>query len=340
MKKHLRITFEGKIYNVDVEIIEPRQRVKIMKGTRADKIRSFNIFRNKYGRRVFESFFKSKSATFFNNIYKENIAEQLKFGVRSDRFFAVFWGSRPYDSELRFFDDKGNWALPRTVLLAEKGAQLIYNRMDDGRVCVCLYRAETERENGGNDYILIDDISNPRKLLNRKILWKHWKKLLTCMENTCIEYKPGLLSRLKMFWLNIYYPYTEKDRINTRRLFSWLKKSFLFTMPILFSGIGLTIISCINQKINPPPIELEIENQEEIIKVIRNIERKSDFTYEMLKQNVETAKKIEQHDSTFIKNSEFIFKNDSMIKEIIIQSNKLLENELKELKLLRKELKK
>lgn len=336
MKKHLLINFEGKPYNVDVEIIEPR--ATVMSTIRTDKLKSFYAFRKWYGKRVFESFFKSDRATIFNNIYKENIADQVVFGVQSERNFAAFWGARPYDSEVRFIDADCNLIPPHTVILTEKGAQLIYKQMDDGRVCVCLHKAKTEREISDNDYILIDDISNPRKLLNRKKLRKHWEKLLTCMENTCIEFKPGFLSKLKMLWLNINFPYTEKDRMNVRRILSWSGKLTLFLIPILFSGIGLTIISYVNQKINPPPIEREIENQKEIIKVLRKIEQKSNFIDETLKLNVDMAKEIAQYDSISIENNKYVIKTDSIIKELIGQSNKLTESELKELRLLRQNL--
>lgn len=336
VKKKLLINFEGKPYNVNVEIIEPR--ATVMSKIRTDKLKSFYAFRKWYGKRVFESFFKSNQATLFNNIYKDNITDQINIQVINERFFAVFWGTRPYDSEIRLDGDE--LGIYHRVLLDEHGAQLIYNQMDDGRVCVCLYRAETERGKKDNDYILIDDISNPRKLLDKKRLKKHWNKLLTCMENTCIEFKPSFYSRFKMFWMNINYPYTEKDRMNVRRIFSWSGKLILFLIPILFSGIGLTIISYVNQKINPSPVEREIENQKEILNVLRNIEQKSNYIDETLKLNIDVAKKIAQYDSASVENNKFVIKTDSMIKELINQSNKLTESELKELRLLRQNLKK
>lgn len=338
MKKSLCINFEGKAYNVEVEIVESRE--SYMTGVRTDNIRAFRAFRKWYGKRVYKSFFSSKRAAIFNYIYKENITDQTVMGVLNERNFAVSWGARHYDSELRFIDAKRNLTAPYTVLLAENGAQLVYTLMDDGRVCVCLYRAETDRNRKDNDYILVDEISNPRKLLNKKTLKRHWNKLLTCMENTCIESKPNLASRIRMFWLNVNYPYTEKDRMNVRRIYSESKKLFLYMLPILFSGFGLTFFPYIYQKFNPSPIERETENQKELVETLKNIEQKTVSIEESLKQNAIMTKKImAEYDSNSAELNKFVVNNDSVVIELIGQTKKIIASELNELKQLRKELK-
>lgn len=164
-------------------------------------------------------------------------------GGQEKRLVQIFFGSRPFDSTTQFVtDDKSGIPSRQLRLLTEAGALLQYYREPSGAVTCLLMPAQVENMGGMEDFIVLDRISNPLKLLDRAVTWRHWQYLISYMHCTCIDGDPNLLDRAKTAWIRFKNLRVVKNEEAGTILGKWFWKSVSFALTIGLSGFLLLLL--------------------------------------------------------------------------------------------------
>lgn len=164
-------------------------------------------------------------------------------GGQEKRLVQIFFGNRPFDSTTQFVtDDKSGIPSRRLRRLTEAGALLQYYREPSGAVTCRLMPAQIENMHGEEDSIILDRISNPQKLLDRSVTWRHWQYLISYMHCTCIDGDPNLFDRARTAWIRFKYPRVVKNEEVGTVLGKWLWKSVSFALTVGLSGFILLLL--------------------------------------------------------------------------------------------------
>ena len=98
------------------------------------------------------------------DLYSFHVVPGGRQGGHQDEVVELFYGTRPYDATTELAANARELPRLRKRLLAESGATLLYERVDNGSVLVTLYPARSERFSRKEDMILLSRIRNPQKL--------------------------------------------------------------------------------------------------------------------------------------------------------------------------------
>ncbi|WP_173982134.1 hypothetical protein [Magnetospirillum sp. SS-4] len=164
-------------------------------------------------------------------------------GGHEKRLVQIFFGNRPFDSTTQFVtDDKSGIPSRHLRLLTEAGALLQYYREPSGAVTCLLMPAQVENRCCREDFIVLDRISNPLKLLDRAVTWRHWKYFISYMHCTCIDGDPNLLDRARTAWIRFRKLRVVKNEEAGTVLGKWFWKSVSFALTVGLSGFLLLLL--------------------------------------------------------------------------------------------------
>lgn len=236
---------------------------------------------------IFKQFF-SGSKNLFEDISK-NYKPHLD--LRNSHGFYVFPGSRNGGQDTTAVDVvfglrsyriskkiKGMQTTTETDIAY--GASLIYHQIDNGNILVNLHPAYTDSHKAQEQFIIIDYITNTKKLLDEKYITRHYKYLVSYLVVTSIENKPNLIDKARIFYLRMTKRYYNNKITHEPRINKYAADAFKLILTVGFSGFLLTFIPFFaNQNKNKEfekRIEILIENQNRIIEILHTINLNND----------------------------------------------------------------
>lgn len=147
---------------------------------------------------LFEKFAKAEgNHQELKTIYSFSVVPGGRNGGQNERLIEIFYGNRPFDRVNRVQDFS-----QEIVILAEHGATLSYQLLDNGNVLCLMYPAGTENYSPPEDSILLGIYKSPTRL-EEKVLHKHWKLFLSYMRVTCLNVEASFFDKLCVSWLRV-----------------------------------------------------------------------------------------------------------------------------------------
>jgi hypothetical protein len=236
---------------------------------------------------VFKQFFATAGERFneINANYKQHldlrnshgfcIVPGSRNGGQDTTVVDIFFGHRPYRSSKKI----EGMQISTQVDIAY-GSSLFYKQIDNGNILVHLYPAYTESHKAQEQFILIDYIRDPKKLLNKKYIDKHYKYLVSYLVVTSIENKPNIIDKGRILYLRMVKRYYSNNVTYEPKISKYLANAFKLILTVGFSGFLLAFIPLFaNQNKNKElekQVEVLIESQNKIIELLNSINEKSD----------------------------------------------------------------
>jgi hypothetical protein len=267
---------------------------------------------NKYD--VFEQFFVSAKERFseihtnykphydLRNSYRFYIVPGSRNGGRDTTIVDVFFGHRAYRSSKKV---NGMQIIIQNEIAY--GTSLFYYQVDTGDILVKLNPAFTEKHKAREEFIIIDYIKNPKKLLNTRFLRKHYKYLVSYLAVTSIENKPSIIDRAIILYLRMTKRYYNNETTYEPRINKYLSNAFKLILTVGFSGFLLAFIPLFASQNRNKELEKQneiiIENQNKIIEILNSINAKTNTENYRLQLD-EIRIKIENLNATVNKNIE------------------------------------
>jgi hypothetical protein len=208
------------------------------------------------------------------NSYGFYIAPGSRNGGQDPTVVDVFFGHRPYRTS-----KKSEGVQITTQVETAHGTSLFYYQVDTGDIFVKLTPAFTENRKAQEEFIILDFIKNPKKLLNGKFLKKHYKCLVAYLAVTSIENKPTIVDRAIVFYLRMTKRYYNNKTTYEPKIRKYISNAFKLILTVGFSGFLLAFIPLFtNQNRNKgleKQIEILIDKQDKIIELLNNINAKT-----------------------------------------------------------------
>jgi hypothetical protein len=162
-----------------------------------------------------------------------------------------------------------------------QGAALSYVQIDNGNIHVVLYPAYTESHRSSEECIVLDYIKNPKKLLSKQTIKKHWKYLSSYMAVTSIDEDYCFIDKLRVAYIRfakqtiLQKDFGEKYETKLRK---FLKTVIIQILTVGFSGFLLAFIPFFINKDNKisQMIDIIIEEQERIKNLHEEIKEEID----------------------------------------------------------------
>ncbi|SFG58118.1 hypothetical protein [Methylobacterium gossipiicola] len=138
---------------------------------------------------------------FFDPVYRLCITPGGAMGGIDRRMLEVFYGSRPFEAVREFVPRQDRFPSVQERLLAENGARLVYQRVDNGTVMCTLEPARSEGFRRPEDAILLEWVRRSHVLTGESLPARHWRAFVSYMECTSLEGEPSLGDRVRVWWL-------------------------------------------------------------------------------------------------------------------------------------------
>lgn len=138
---------------------------------------------------------------FFDPTYSLCITPGGAMGGIDRRMLEVFYGSRPFEAVREFVPRQGQFPSVQERLLAEGGARLAYQRVDNGTVMCTLEPARSDGFRRFEDAILLERIVRSHVLTGSSLPERHWRAFMSYMECSSLEGEPTLGDRVRVWWL-------------------------------------------------------------------------------------------------------------------------------------------
>ncbi len=248
---------------------------------RIDKYNHFKTFYENSKKTFAEISKKDESNDQFDKYYCLSITPGGWNGGLDKRVVQVFYGPRPFDSSTTF---KGFEVQKK--LLTEHGTTLEYYLLDNGSVFITLRPAKTENLKVREDYIVLDFLTNTKKLSNERYLRKHWKYFIAYMHITSLDGTPNILHKIRIFYLRNFKEIVEDQRVPLIKFNKYIFIIFRSAITIGLSGFLIYFISIwYANRLKDPSLEnlKEISNkQSEIIRLLQQ----NDPNYSIDKINI------------------------------------------------------
>lgn len=261
-----------------------------MKEKRLQKIKDFEKFYDN-SESVFTKLRENdKRVEVFQNEHMLCICPGSRAGGDEKRIVEVFWGARPYE-----FETKGrNWKS-----LSETGATLFFYRNDTGDVTISLYPAKTEFRQPIEDYIVLHEWVDPKKLNDHKFIESLWDDFIAYMEKTSLDGKPTFYQSLRIWYLRQFKHLVIKQTWTPTKFSKFIERVLKIATTVLFSGAVL--IYLINVTTKPSTTETEILLRE----VNKNLETVSSQLDSIHKSNSDIKTISTTTDSIALKQRKF-----------------------------------
>jgi hypothetical protein len=203
------------------------------------------------------------------------IAPGSCMGGQEPTVVEVIYGNKSYRSATKIV--RGHETYEAEIAY---GSRLYYQQIDTGDILLILNPAYTEKHKAQEQFIIIDYIKNPKKLLNKKYISKHFRYMVSYLAVTSIENKPKLSDRIRIFYLRIAKSYNVENKNYEPRIKRFLAKAFIQILIVGFSGILLAFLPLfINLNRNKQlekQVEAVIESKNKIIMLLDMINEKSE----------------------------------------------------------------
>jgi hypothetical protein len=254
-------------------------------------------------RQAFEIFYK-KSKPYFRYIHAQDKSIQYlshhygfcicpgsSDGGFNKRIVEIFWGSRPFDKVTEVS------GLSMTEkFIAERGAGLTYQLLDNGNVVISLSPAKTDYLSPIEGHIFITLLRKPKKLLNIRYLKKHWKYVKAYMNITSLEGSKSIQYKVITWYLRNFKNTLVNKKLNGPKAISTMKEIIKYVITVGLSGFLLLLISSIKECNNN---EIEKNYEEKVMESILEIkEIQHNIKDELNAIRTQTINNIEEIDNT------------------------------------------
>jgi hypothetical protein len=243
--------------------------------TRLEKYDVFKQFFTTAKERFNEIHTNYKSHYDLRKSYGFYIAPGSRNGGQDTTVVDVFFGHRPYRSSKKI-----DGMQITTQIETANGTSLFYYQVDTGDILVELTPAFTEKHKAQEEFIIIDYIKNPKKLLNNRFLRNHYKYLVSYLAVTSIENKPNIIDRVIILYLRMTKRYYNNKTTYEPKITKYLSNAFKLILTVGFSGFLLAFIPLFTNQNRNKGIEKQneiiIENQNKIIEILNSINAKND----------------------------------------------------------------
>ncbi len=165
----------------------------------------------------------------------------------------IFYGNRPIDSVTTINE---NFQQGKRLETAQ-GAALAYIRKDDGHVVCNLYPAYSENQRQAEQFIILDFIKDPEKLMKRSKC--HWRMLLAYMETTCIDGNPNVLDKILVFYLKNFKRMLVGTVLKQRAVTVALKQTLKYVSTVGLSGFLILVFSYFKDSITTKQEKLKLQ---------------------------------------------------------------------------------
>jgi hypothetical protein len=189
------------IKNYDPRIEELNNAIQLHPNSLKERYQRYAAFDKFYedAKELFESYADSTpECKRLGDLYSLCICPGWRHGGLDKRIVEIFYGNRPFDSVTTI--DKN--LQPTKKLETAHGATLSYERTDDGQMLCDLYPAASENFRPPEDFIRLGVVKNPATLKSKSK--QHWKTFLAYMQVTCLDGKPSIFQRIRVFYIRIF----------------------------------------------------------------------------------------------------------------------------------------
>jgi hypothetical protein len=242
--------------------------------TRLEKYEIFKQFFATAGEKFKEIHENYKPHYDLRNSYGFYIAPGSRNGGQDLTVVDVFFGHRPYRTSKKI-----EGVQITTQVEIAHGTSLFYYQVDTGDILVKLTPAFTENHKAPEEFIILDFIKNPKRLLNGNFLKKHYKCLVAYLTVTSIENKPTIIDRAIVFYLRMTKRYYNNKITYEPKIRKYISNAFKLILTVGFSGFLLAFIPLFtNQNRNKElekQIEILIDKQNRIIGLLSNLDTKT-----------------------------------------------------------------
>lgn len=181
-------------------------------------------------------------------IYAFHVIHGGREGGHQKQIVEIFYGNRPYDAVVEL-EYKPTPRLQRR-LLAESGASLIYERVDNGSALVTLMPAKSERFSRREEMVLLSKIYHTETLTGIGTLERHWRIFSSYMEYTSLDGLPNLADRIRVWWILGTRILIVDGKEQPRLIARWALEIVKFSLTVGLAGFLLEIIRYFG---GPPP---------------------------------------------------------------------------------------
>lgn len=231
--------------NMPSQVSEAVQRVR----TSAS---AFEKFRRSFAEEYFGGFKKATASTlegWYVAWHSLCICPGGRAGGQDHTLVEVFFGKRPHSATGPIHESASQQAF-----VTETGAELRYILLINGNVLVQLYPANTPSLGSNYDWILVDSLESASALLNKKILHRHWRYLVSCMATTSVVGAARWRDNWRMTWLQLWRETYAEGKLNPapgpKLLIKAVSQFFAWFFGVALSGIAVYWI----QSRKPDPV--------------------------------------------------------------------------------------
>ncbi|RXK88507.1 hypothetical protein EST62_03100 [Chlorobaculum sp. 24CR] len=282
-----------------------------------DRAKRYAAFDKFYGdaKELFESYADSTpECKHLGDLYSLCICPGGRHGGLDKRKVEIFYGNRPFDSVTTI--DKN--LQPTKKLETAHGATLSYQRTDDGQVLCCLYPAASENFRPPEDFIILGVVKNPATLTSESK--RHWKKFLAYMQVTCLDGKPSIFQRIRVFYIRNFKECVVNGTVQRRKASEFTGKIVQYAATVGLSGFIILFVTLAKESSDSTQAE---KNRQEMLRIYSNIQAST----QLIAKNSEAIEaEIQRLDQNTSKNLQLL--NDAVSKNTTRSENAISQLEL------------
>jgi hypothetical protein len=185
---------------------------------------------------------RNKSVQNLSNYYGFYICPGGSNDGCNNRIVEIFWGHRPFDSTTEIISHSIT-----KKFLAEWGAALQYQLLDNGKVIVSLSPAKTEHFGPIESDIFIEMLNNPEKLRKIRYLKKHWLFFKSYMNITSLEGNKNIKFSIITWYLRNFKNIIIDKKLNNPKVITVIKDLIKNIITVGLSGFLLFVITSIKE---------------------------------------------------------------------------------------------
>lgn len=264
-----------------------------------EKFNSFKDFANQ-AETIFRCLSMETSGEYsYNELYKFNIAIGGRNGGIDHRVIEVFWGARPFDSKTIF----SGLGVSKSIL-AENGALLRYCQLDNGNVIVSVAPAMSEGLRPIENALIIETITNLRRLSSKRVIKSHWRYLKAYMDATALEGSKSYKSDVIIWYLRTFKKYFAGDFLHDSKASNAFRGVIKFTATVGLSGFIFYAVDYFkNERNNQTQAALHslLIQTQVMTKDVKDLTKKIDSSYQSIRSTtIDTAlsQSIAKNDSS------------------------------------------
>ena len=261
--------------------------------------------------------------------YPFRIAPGGREGGRNTKLIEVFYGKKAISGSMKENDGT-------TILKNAHGVTLSYLQLDNGDIMCTLYPAGSDNFKQLENFIILDYLTNTFQL--EKKAKQHWKSFIAYMEYTAIDTSPKLWHKYKVWLLKHFKEVLYDNKVQEAQYKAFIKQLITYVMTVGLSGFLLIMFTFFydsskeqsnisNEKIQKYMSQLnnDFDDISNNIKVLIDIEKKLLSINQLIKDNLESQKAIENNNTKSLNNN---FDNLSNNIQALIDIETKIKNQL------------